>query len=145
VSKTGNKPKDLAARLRIDSAELASELCDQPRLFFEANVRRVALTRERMNLELELKAARADALLRLREEHPGSTVQVLDAYVSSDPVVRELEARLADVELREEESKVLVEAFRQRRECLSLLLDQNRAEIGLGGLRRRIESKYPGR
>jgi len=142
------KPKpspDLAKRLKIDPERLHDELCDQPKLYYLASKQRVSAARARANVELELRAAKADVMLKLKQSSPRTSVAVIQAQVFCDETVRELEGRLAECELDEELAKALVEAFRQRRECLGLLMEQNRAEAGAGAVRRKLASTYPGR
>jgi hypothetical protein len=137
---------ELAGKLDFEAGKLASAVASQPKLYFQACRLRVQRTRARMKCELLLKAARADAALRARADSPGAlTAQLVQAHVDSDETVQRLEEELLLRVAEEEEAKMLVEAFRQRRECLAVVLEQNLAEMGAGAVRAKLRAKYPGR
>lgn len=131
----------------------------QPKLFLEATRFRVRKMRERIGAESKLKALQAAKGSKYRKTlaSPGTRVtegQISERVTANAEVKRALEA-YQDTQEAEEFAKLLLEAFRMRRDALKIVAELIGAEIYISKLgfgqttemektRKRLENKYPG-
>lgn len=144
----------LLAKLDFQDTNVVAAAQEQGRLFFEASKLRTQKARLRMNREARLELVRAEVLLAERQSLIAAgqpfTQKELAALVQVNPGVRKAERLLRAALEQEEAAKLLVDAFKHRKEALRIVLEQNRAEIGFGGtvnlrqLKDQLRQKYPG-
>lgn len=133
------------------AAEQADLYFKATKVLTQASMRHVQMVRRLAILEATLLVKfRQEAVLR-GEKLPAG---ILHAMVLAHPDY--LQARLKVEHALEEEltAKMLVEAYRQRRDAIKIVGDQNRAEFGairkvndldrLRDLREQLKKKYPG-
>lgn len=149
--------KRLLDNLHFEEAQAVHAAASQASLFFEACKVQTHAMKQRMVAQRNLEILKATLLLRARNESLGRGEKIgqkiLDAMVLSDPEFLTAHRRLEKAEEYEATAKLLVEAYRQRREALRIVGDQNRAEFGairsmssvdVSGLRKQLMKKYPG-
>lgn len=128
-------------------------------LFVEAiEYRREAIERRAL-AKIAMERAQAETSLRIRQEAREAGVKTTEDSVAStvllDPAVTEVQKKFAHAEATDEYLKLVVEAFRMRRDCLQIIKDLVRNEIslqsavdaGAGKLaeaRARLRTRFPG-
>jgi len=159
---------DSDASLLIDALDINADLLEkaamvQPKLFLEAARIRVQKMRSRRIYESMLEAKKASLGLRIRRKHAELGEKLTEAHITSrilqDEAVTEIAGKLHRAEEEEEFAKLLVEAFRQRRDVLKVISEQRNAEAYLGRVslgrmeeledvrivRERMKKRYPGK
>jgi hypothetical protein len=150
--------RKLLDRLEFSEGNLIEAAGEQAKLFYEATRLRTQKMRKRLHQEHLGDILRAQLSLEARSEFMAAgerfTTADLNSSVLSTPEwgehIRLLEKALAV----EDAAKMLVEAYRHRKEALRVILDQNRAELGLTrkaveifnlhDIQRQLKKKYPG-
>lgn len=148
----------LLKALDFDEAQAVEAASKQPRLYFQASQLRVQFMRKRIMLQSRTDIIKARLSLQVRAELIAKGEKPIAALVSAGVLTHpDYEAHLVKLERareKEEAAKMLVEAFRQRRDALKIVGDQNRAEFGairrirdmdsLAELKAKLKRKYPG-
>lgn len=153
------KLERLLRKLDFSAETVAEAATEQPRLFFEAAEYRVDKMRQYLQLEMDVARIRADRSLAERKHARDNEQRITEGNLAElltvNPKVIELQNQLAEAEANNEYAKLLLEAYRHRRDCLSVverltgaeramqkLVDANLEEMRK--VRRNLEGKYPG-
>jgi hypothetical protein len=136
--------KELARRLAVVDENILVEAARQPTLFLDASRLRVAKMRLRSAAELSAEVIEARVWLheRARADASGEKPRVTDTYVNQrvkrHPRVREAKEQLGALKATEELSKLLLEAYRMRRDGIKIIHEAQLAEgrAGSGQLER---------
>lgn len=143
----------LLRKLDFQDTEIVAAAQEQGLLFFEASKLRSQKYRLRMNREAAVDLVKSEVLLAekaaLIEAGESFTMGSLHARVVVNPEYQKATRRLRMAIEEEEAAKLLLDAFKHRRDALKVVLEQNRAELGIGsinlkGLREQLYQKYPG-
>ena len=130
------------------------------RLFIEAAEYRMLCRGKLDDAKMQLEQARAEKSLSIR--HRASVVGDkiteggIEAKLTVDPEIMALTTALRTAERHDEYSKMLVEAYRMRRDCVDIVSRFTRDEMNrraiqqetestLTDIRRKLKEKYPGR
>lgn len=129
------KLQSLGSRLSFTQETILQDAADQPSLFLSAVEYRVECLRTSMRARMNLDAAEAEAGFRAREAlaqlDEKITEKRVEELVRKDPERTEaLEGKL-EADAQEEASKLLVEAYRHRRDCLKLVGEMVSSEVSL--------------
>ena len=121
---------DLIRKLAIISENNVIEAVNQPLLFIEAAKYRVDKMRSTKAAEGALEAFAAERAMRIRAKGTRTGEgRITDSYVKAtlqkNPRYRELSAAIDDAEAKEEFSKLLLEAYRMRRDAIKIISDTN--------------------
>jgi ABC-type Fe3+-hydroxamate transport system substrate-binding protein len=140
--------------------DVVEALAITPRLFMNAADYRIACLRNRNQAEMNADLIEAQRGVDLRKEAAEAgeklTEKSLEQTLTLDPdVVKGIQAKFAAVE-EDEYSKLVVEAFRMRRDCLESIgriagtemsyqkaLESNQQK--LAATREKLKQKYPGK
>lgn len=155
--------KQLLAALDFSDEEVVEVSKQQPMLFMEAVRFRVQSMRERTVCEAKLLAAKSTLggkfRTKLKEGGEKVTEGQVQERIGRDKDIRAMEEELAESEQAEEWSKLLLEAFRMRRDAMKVVADVIGAEMyiskmnsgaatelgKLGKVKSKLEEKYPAR
>lgn len=151
---------DLVNGLSFSDEEVVDAAKSQPTLFLHASRLRIQTMRNRVTAEAKLKAAEADRAgkFRLRGKEAGERItegQVKER-LARIPEIIALTKAVTDAEEYEEWSKLLLEAYRMRRDALKVVADMLGAEVyvsrmqsgqvtEMSKIRKKLEDKYPKR
>lgn len=156
------KDPDVAKLLRhldFEEAQAVAAAQEQPRLFYEAARLKAECTRKRLQCKNALQVLIAELTLEIRNDLIAAGERPSGPLVKARVLTHKKFAKAqADLELAmemEEDAKLLVNAYRHRRDAIRAVVDQNRAEFGANSrrvleeidrddLRRRLRAKYPG-
>jgi len=157
-----SKPTSITALLaKIDFSpdRVVDAAAENAVLFVEAIHYRLECLEDSTNTKMEWEKARAERSLEIRKEASDNGVKTTEAGVEAlllvDKRVSKLAQDRAKAEIQDEYSKLVVEAFRMRRDCLKIVGEMTRDEISLqrsaeagaekaAELRRRMKEKFPG-
>lgn len=118
--------------LRIVSEDIKQEAMDQPTLFLAAARYRVDMMRKRAKAgaELEAKKARLTVAIRNKKNEKGEkmTEGTLKATIEKNEVVMAMRDASDRAYEDEEFAKLLVEAYRQRRDSIRIVADMQAYE-----------------
>ena len=164
-------PVDLRAlisKLEFSEEDVARAAREQARLFLEASRYRVLCMRKRMKAEAaykllcsqeSLKLRRAKRALADKKDKSALTEKFISDRVSVEPNVVQARRQLDLQTVYEEWGKLLVDAYKQRRDACRILAEimgaeasaelrivQSEASVrGMKHLRREVDSRWPGR
>jgi len=145
--------KRLLRKLDFQDTEVVAAAQEQSILFFEASKLRTQKARIRMNREAIVDLVKSEVLLSeratLMEAGESFTMGSLNAQVTVHSDYQKATRRLRMAIEEEEAAKLLLDAYKHRRDALKIVLEQNRAELGIGSinlkaLRDLLYQKYPG-
>lgn len=145
--------------LDFSDEEIVDASKQQPKLFVEAVRFRVQMMRKRFEVESALSLARSQKAAKIRAKLKGRGERVTEGQVTErlgfDPDIVALETDVASAAQAEEYAKLLLEAFRMRRDALKVMADVIGAELfiskrefgatELQSMKKTLEKKYPGR
>lgn len=152
----------LLNKLDFSVEEVSRAAQEQPKLFLTACRFRIQRMRRRSSAEARLESKRAEIGLRIRQKYRSTGDKITEAQLASmilrNSEVGELRERFSRAEEEEEFCKLLLEAFRMRRDAVRIVSEQALAEMNLGtraagmvretedlrSLRYRLSRKYPG-
>ena len=150
----------LIGKLRLTPENVVAEAAENPALFHDAVEYRIGCMHNKNEAEMALDAEKADVSMRIRHNARSvgekTTEASIDALITRSPRVQKKTRILHDREEMDEYSKLLVEAFRMRRDCLEVIGGMMRSELAsqkamqvasaeLADARRKLQAKYPGR
>ncbi len=122
----------LVKGLDFDHSDLIAGISDQLRLFETASRYRISKMEARMLLDSKYELLRSEVAAAFRESctERGEkfTVDSVKEAVTSEQSIQDLRAKLETAEREEEYSKLLLEAFRQRRDMLRMVVDLSKGE-----------------
>jgi hypothetical protein len=119
--------KELITKLAIVDQNILSEAAQQPILFMDAAQYRVSAMRVRAEAVAEIESRRARLTLKKRAEKDDMGRKVTEgeikAGVESTKIIGVLRARVDRSYEREELAKLILEAYRQRREAIRVIAE----------------------
>lgn len=125
---------ELVEHLSVIDEDIRTEAVRQPALFIEAVRYRVSRMRKRAqaNAEFEAFVSRRGLVIRARSQGGKDRVTegAIKARVQKHPKYRLLQSAVSDAEADEEFSKLLLEAYRMRRDAIKILADAQNYEAG---------------
>lgn len=119
--------KELVARLTFPEESLSVAVLEQAMLFLQASNYRIKKMKMRQQAEAEAEELRAGLSIAYRnkdaqaQKKKSMTERYLADLLDRSPKMRVAKAKLALAERGEEWSKLLLEAYRQRRDSLKVL------------------------
>lgn len=160
-------PKSVISRRSFDLDAVLSRLSytvetvleaavEQASLFERVAHYRVEAMRSRLVLEMELERLKADLELSIRKQAADIDEKITEgaikARIAANGLVQMAQNRLSEAEAQEEYAKLLLEAYRHRRDSLEVVAQQSSAERsmsrlveeGLNETRRQLAGKYRG-
>lgn len=153
--------KTLLDGLNFEELAIAEAALLQPRLFVACADYRIQLLRKRKSLEASIKSRVTRQSLRLRSKYREMGEKLTEAELKNllmrNEPIQLAEAELADIEAEEEYSKLLLEAYRMRKDAIQVIAQAQRAGEYAGkispkdfptedleSLRRKTRAKYKG-
>lgn len=151
---------DLIKGLSFSDEEVVDAAKMQPTLFLHASRLRIQTMRNRVAAEARLQAERAERAgkFRMRGKEAGERVTEgqVQERLARIPEIIKLTKEVTDAEEYEEWSKLLLEAYRMRRDALKVVADMLGAEVyvsrmqsgqstQMANIRQKLEKKYPKR
>lgn len=111
--------------LQVVQENIKGEAIRQPLLFIEAVRYRVSKMRARAQAEAEQKAWAGQQWIAIRKQFAGKKItnDEVKAFIEKDPRYQKLVAAKDEAEAREEFAKLLLEAYRMRRDGVRILAD----------------------
>lgn len=114
----------LLESLSFSREGLQKAVLDQAPLFMEAASYRVAKMKNRQDAEAALDEMRRTMSLKIREDNAGKkglTERFINDFIEDQASVKEARRKLEQSERVEELSKLLIEAYRHRKDSLRIL------------------------
>jgi hypothetical protein len=128
---------ELIRLLAVVDENIVSEAIRQPSLFIDAARYRVSKMREVSRAKAELDSCMSSIGLRIRAKGAGGDQRTTEGYVKSkilrSPTYNKLQSAVHDAERKEEFSKLLLEAYRMRRDAIRIIADEKNYESGRQG------------
>jgi|SRR5215471_17703801 len=119
--------KDLIAKLAIVDQNILAEAASQAILFMDAAMYRVAAMRKRAEAVAAIETRRAQLVLKKRAEKDDVGRKVTEgeikASVEATKIIGVLRAEVDRAYEKEELSKLILEAYRQRREAIRVIAE----------------------
>jgi len=117
--------KELIERLSIVDENVLAEAAKQPLLFIDAARYRVGKMRKRAQADAALDFNRSSLGLKIRKKPSEDRVTegAIKSLIDIDPTTRSLRAALDEAEAEEELSKLILEAYRYRRDAIRILAE----------------------
>jgi hypothetical protein len=111
--------------LQIVPENIKNEAIRQPLLFIEAVRYRVGKMRAHSRAKAELKTWSGQQWLLVKKKFEGTRItnDEVRSYLEKDPQYRALSANVDEAEAREEFAKLILEAYRMRRDGVRILAD----------------------
>ena len=149
----------LLSKIDFSPDNVVDAAAEQPVLFVRAIQYRLECLITKTNAKMAWETAQAEKELKIRKEYRDAGEKItegnIDALTLLDPDVAAACKKFSDAETYEEYSKLVVEAFRMRRDCLRIVDDMTRDEMGLQKAaelgaeklkqtRRKLHDKFPG-
>lgn len=131
-----------------------------PVLFVRAIKYRLQCLEEKVRLERSLKRLSAETELAIRSEAKSNDDKITENHIRAklllDEDVSEAIKLSEEAEVYDEYSKLVVEGFRMRRDCLKIVSDMTRDEMRVGRAlddasetisnnRKKLEERFPGK
>jgi hypothetical protein len=150
---------ELLTQIDFSTDNVVAAAAGNPRLFVRAVDFRVQAMRKRSAVKMAWEKAQAEADLDIRANARQSGEKITERYIEEqvllDPTVSRLAKAFSQADELEEYSKLIVEAFRMRRDCLRIVGDLAREELSLAGaveagterlgaLRQKARERFPG-
>lgn len=129
------KVSRLIESLSVVDENILAVAAGQPLLFVEASRYRVAKMRQRSRAEAALEACASELGLRFRTP-TGNEQRITEGYVKTrllkHPRYRQMKEEVDRAEEREEFAKLLLEAYRMRRDAIKIIADAQTYEGAKG-------------
>lgn len=158
---SGHSTVDVA--LLLDQIEFSPENVVQATavnsvLFKQSLDYRLERMLEKSRVDMNNKRVRAETELSIREKAKQRGEKITESHISSlliiHPLIVTSDDELENAKTYDEYSKLVVEAFRMRRDCLKIVAEVMRTEFSigrsaeleseaLGEIRRNLKTKYP--
>ncbi len=147
----------MLANIDFSPENVVATAAAQARLFLEAADYRMDCYRKRQMAETRLERQRVQEAQELRQKAKEIGEKTTEAnvaeMVSYNPEIRQLQDTLFMAEESEEASKLLLEAYRMRRDCLRVVAELVSSELAMGkvvaaerekmtNVKRRLAEKY---
>lgn len=148
--------------LDFDDTDIVGATLKQPKLFLQACDYRIAKMRSRRIAESKLALLKAELSLAKRanaaKHGDRLTEGNLAEWLTQDPDFRKATRALAQAQEMEEHAKLLVEAYRQRRDVCRIIADISRSDeygnsrrdmvaeqaTAMVAMRKKLAQRYPG-
>lgn len=155
----GPSAESLLKHLDFSPEDVVRSASLQPRLFMQAAEYRMEKFRARTTAKMHRDVVKAEQSLQLREEARNAGEKITEAIVEASllkvPEVLEAEAEYAAADEAQEFAWLLVEAYRQRRDCLRIVSDLVGAEFAMqkaaaagaekiASVKDKLRKKWPG-
>ena len=139
--------------------DILNAAAEQPRLFMDAVEYRVQRMDRRIQAEAAMKHMQAEQSLEIREEQAASADRITEnkitAMLATDVDLQQTVQAFNQEERGEEYAKLLLEAYRMRRDCLRIIGELSGREFALNhiaeegankvkALKSTLKKKYPG-
>lgn len=149
----------LVNRLDFEPTQVVDAAAENPSLFLRAANIRIEQMRKRNQAKAAREERRAEVALHLRQDARETGERITESAIEQmllvNPTIKPLSEALERAEEAEEYAKLLVEAFRMRRDCLKIISETAREEYNLqraaehGALKMReqrelLKKRYPG-
>jgi hypothetical protein len=143
------KLQKMVNRLDFLETDVIGAAREQPKLYLEAARYRVAKMRARSKALAQLDVAKSEAGLRLRKKKDSEgkkkyTEPAIKEMIAADPDVAVAQKALDRAYSEEEFAKLLVEAYRYRKDALKIVVEANFAEVSKEFKELRIASETQG-
>jgi hypothetical protein len=157
-------PKDssvvtLLSKIDFSPDNVVGAAADQALLFVEAIQFRLSCLEKRSDAKMAWERIKAETELNIRKEYRDLGSKITEGNIDSltllDKSVSAAAKAYAEADVYDEYSKLVVEAFRMRRDCLRIVDDMTRDEVGLQRAaetgaekmrdsRRKLRDRFPG-
>lgn len=153
-------PTFLVEKLKFTDEGVVEAALEGASLFEAAARYRVGKMRSKASAEMNLDRIKADTELAIRKEAAAEGEKITEGNIKAklavDDDVAEAQRRYNEAEADEEYSRLLVEAYRIRRDSLKAIVELTGAERAMGKIvesnqasleetRKKLANKYPGR
>ena len=126
---------DLLARIDFSTDNVVAAAAENPVLFVKAIGYRLQCMRERSAAKMLWEQGQAGADLTIRSDARKVGEKVTERFIEEqvllDPAVADMAKKFTEADELDEYSKLVVEAFRMRRDCLRIVGDLTRDELSL--------------
>lgn len=148
----------LLNKIDFSPERVVDAACENSLLFVQAIEYRRQCLEKAKNAKMSWEKGKAEKDLSIRRNARQNDEKVTEGHITSqilvDPGVDKLAQELSKAEVHDEYSKLVVEAFRMRRDCLRIVDDLVRDEVGLQRaveagseklqkLRKDVSERYP--
>ena len=148
----------LLKKLDFSPEGVVDAAAEQPRLFIQAGEYRIAMFRRKLEASARYDLERSKHSLSIREESRESGEKITEAGITdrlnTNPQVITASKDLTDAEEGEEAGRLLLEAFRVRRDCLRIVAELVGSELSLQkalsmgttkleGVRKKLRNRWP--
>jgi len=124
---------ELIHRLAFSQDNVMSAAAEQPVLFFQAAEYRIAIYRKYQSAKQEFGTVKAAVSLSIRQEFADkgekTTEGAIEARTLLDENVNIAQHALQEAEAEEEASKLMLEAYRMRRDSLKVMMEWRGADL----------------
>ncbi len=159
LDKDGINIKALLDHIDFSSDNVVEAATENAPLFRIAIDYRIECLRNRNAAKMSWEVAKADKELRIREDARNNGERVternVEAIILVDPAITDLQEKYNRADEIDEYSKLVVEAFRMRRDCLRIIGDLTRTDFSiqkdletghekLENTRKKLRQRFPG-
>lgn len=149
----------LLKALDFSPENIVQSASEQPRLFMQAAEYRMEKYRARITAKMHRDAVSAAMSLGMREDARTAGTRItegqLDAMLLTNIQISRVEREYAEADAEQEYAWLLIEAYRQRRDCLKIVADLVGTEIAMqkavaagaekiASVRDNLRKKWPG-
>jgi hypothetical protein len=146
--------------LSLDADTVLEDASKLPTLFLKAADYRVQKMRQAVQAEMKLDTIRAEAEIEIRNSAVEAGEKITEGHIKShlilNPDVVQATEKSNEAEAQQEYGKLMLEAYRVKRDCLRAVSDLTAAErameritgMNTGSLkeaREKVKAKYPGK
>jgi len=159
AQKVATELDELISSLDFMPENVVQAAAEQPKLFLRAADYRMAKYRKYVQAEGRLEAERAATSLRLREQARLNGERLTENHIAElltvDDNLRRLRAEVESAREADEYAKLLLEAYRMRRDCIRVVAELSSAELAMARIveegrealhkaKKALAEKYPG-
>jgi hypothetical protein len=164
TNNTKSKPNviELLDSIGFSPDNVVGAAAGQTGLFVKAINYRLACLQDKTRQDMDCKRISAEQELKIRKEAKANDEKLTESHIKSLLLVNKTvvasETQLAQAEAYDEYSKLVIEAFRMRRDCLKIVSENSRTEFYASGrtldaeveaerlavLRQRTRERFPG-
>lgn len=131
-----DKLRELVRQLPIIDENILAVAAEQPLWFLQAARFRVTMMRRHAAADAALEQFYVERGLKMREKYSENKVteSFIKSHVMGSEKYRVLKDDVKDAEASEEFSKLLLEAYRMRRDAIKIIAEADHAETGRAGV-----------
>lgn len=160
MKESKNEVAQLLKAIDFSAVNVVQAAAENPTLFVRAAEYRLTCLRARNAAKMEWEKAQAETDLAIRREARLTGDKITEALVSNQVTVNSTVAHYAvkfsEADELDEFSKLIIEAFRMRRDCLRIVGELTRDELSLARAteagaeklavtRRKLKERFPGK